>query len=694
MGEEAGMNTLERQLRRSHETSLGVTDGELLSRFVSCRDEAAFELLVHRHGAMVFGVCGKLLRDVHEAEDALQATFLTLACRAGTVRRQSSLGSWLYQVAYRICLRARRGWKPVTGLSDLAGTSEPPLMEQREEAELLAEELAQLSERLRTVVVLCYLQGKSSSEAAAELGCPVNTVATRLYRAREELRRGLQRRGVTLVGSIATALTPGVISALNLPAVAHTLAQRASQLVSGVSLHTLAAPAVVRMMEGTQNMTLWKAVLVSTFLLLAGAAVGLPLLSHVGAQDVAQAPAIQPPTPPPPLTIFPPQLDKKADEVQEIKRFDLDQDGADDLILECTRSSGPLSTYFSHLRLRAVHGVKLLHGGAPLTSGTLLTVADVITGVDVAQLANIGGSLRFPERGGAEFNSGPWFGRTAPLGLAKVKDGDLYLGHVQLTVSENGEVTLDKARLELVAADAIEVNAEPQDNDVADVKSKDLKAGGDPNMRYFLIESKAKAPADGYGLVIVLPGGDGGAGFHTFVKRMFKNGLPEGQYLLVQPVAKKWTNNQQITWPTEKNRVPGMKFTTEEFITAVIDDVAGKHKVNPQRVFTLSWSSGGPAAYAASLNAPKVTGSFIAMSVFNPRFLPELQKAKGHAYFLYHSEADMTCPFRMAKQAEAELPKHGAKVQLKTYEGGHGWRGPVYEDIREGITWLEQTAGK
>jgi predicted esterase len=228
-------------------------------------------------------------------------------------------------------------------------------------------------------------------------------------------------------------------------------------------------------------------------------------------------------------------------------------------------------------------------------------------------------------------------------------------------------------------------------DDVADVASQDLRAGKDEQKRYFLIEppKDAKAPKKGYGLLVVLPGGDGSADFHPFIKRIYKNSVPEG-YLLAQPVAVKWTEDQEIIWPTNKNRVEGMKFSTEEFIDAVIKDVAGKYKLDPERAFTLTWSSSGPAAYAASLSSSKITGSFIAMSVFKPDLLPPLEKAKGHAYFLYHSPDDDVCPFEMAEQAAKELEKGGATVKLATYEGGHGWKGNLYDDIREGVEWLEK----
>lgn len=226
--------------------------------------------------------------------------------------------------------------------------------------------------------------------------------------------------------------------------------------------------------------------------------------------------------------------------------------------------------------------------------------------------------------------------------------------------------------------------------DVVDVMSDDLRADKDENKRYFLVgpHNGEAAPDKGYGLLVVLPGGDGSADFHPFVKRIYKFAVPEG-YILAQPVAAKWTAKQQIVWPTDVNRVEGMKFSTEEFVDAVIKDAGTRHKVDPERTFTLSWSSSGPAAYAISLTSKKVTGSFIAMSVFKQDLLPSLEMAKGHCYFLYHSPDDRVCPFRMAEQAANDLEKSGAKVKLLTYQGGHGWRAGLYDHIREGVRWLD-----
>src|SRR5437763_157185 len=82
-----------------------VSDAALLERFIRSRDQAAFELLVWRHGPMILGVCRRLLGDTQDAEDAFQTTFLVLVRKASSVSRAEALGSWLYQVAYRVAIR-------------------------------------------------------------------------------------------------------------------------------------------------------------------------------------------------------------------------------------------------------------------------------------------------------------------------------------------------------------------------------------------------------------------------------------------------------------------------------------------------------------------------------------------------------------------------------------------------------------
>src|SRR5437867_1372856 len=77
----------------------GLTDEQLLQGFVAHREEAAFAALVCLHGPMVWGVCRRVIRKLHDAEDAFQATFLVLVRKAGSLARREFLANWLYRVA-------------------------------------------------------------------------------------------------------------------------------------------------------------------------------------------------------------------------------------------------------------------------------------------------------------------------------------------------------------------------------------------------------------------------------------------------------------------------------------------------------------------------------------------------------------------------------------------------------------------
>jgi len=229
-------------------------------------------------------------------------------------------------------------------------------------------------------------------------------------------------------------------------------------------------------------------------------------------------------------------------------------------------------------------------------------------------------------------------------------------------------------------------------DDVADIPSKRLTLA-DPNLSYFLIgPTVSEAPPEGYGLIVIMPGGDGGPGFHPFVKRIYKHAL-SGNYVAVQLIAPKRSPQQGTVWPTASDNLAYVKVTTEQFVDAIIKAVQGQYKIDPRRIFTLSWSSSGPAAYAISLKkGSPVVGSYIAMSVFKPEQLGSLKEAAGHAYFIDHSPQDRICPFRMAQEAARLLAAEGARVKLNTYEGGHGWRGDIYPRVAAGIKWLQENA--
>lgn len=201
------LTTVLRQLRRLATTSeVGrLSDGELLERFVRTRDEAAFELLVWRHGTMVLNLCRRLLGQPHDADDAFQATFLALVRKARAISKREALASWLHKVAYRVALRAReravkRNLRECDGVHLLPAPSSVAQLggEWGDLKPVLDEEVGRLPAHYRVPVILCYLEGKTNAEAAELLGCPRGTIAVRLSRARDLLRSRLTRRGVTL----------------------------------------------------------------------------------------------------------------------------------------------------------------------------------------------------------------------------------------------------------------------------------------------------------------------------------------------------------------------------------------------------------------------------------------------------------------------------------------------------------------
>lgn len=217
-------------------------------------------------------------------------------------------------------------------------------------------------------------------------------------------------------------------------------------------------------------------------------------------------------------------------------------------------------------------------------------------------------------------------------------------------------------------------------------------ADGNPDKHYFLIGPRPgqKQPANGYKLVLILPGGDGSADFHPWCKRIVENALPQG-YVGVQLVAPVWTSDSdRRVWPIRQQHIDSVQFTTEDFIGKVVKEVRARIAINERYVFTLGWSSGGPPIYSMSLQPDSViTGTFVAMSVFKPEQLPSLDAAKGCAYYILHSPDDWIPFDKFPKVAERTLREHGARVKLQTYQGGHGWTDDPFGNIRRGIEWLE-----
>jgi RNA polymerase sigma factor (sigma-70 family) len=201
-------------LRRLAETTEDrqQSDRQLLERYLSRRDEAAFTALVRRHGRLVLAACRRVLADEADVEDAFQATFLVLMRRAALVPWHESIGCWLFGVAHRIAVRAlasaarRRGLEVQASRQRARPEQAPANLSWRETVGLLHEELDRLPDAFRMPILLCCLDGKTRDEVAQALGCSVGAIKGRLERGREMLLRRLTRRGLALSGTLLAAL--------------------------------------------------------------------------------------------------------------------------------------------------------------------------------------------------------------------------------------------------------------------------------------------------------------------------------------------------------------------------------------------------------------------------------------------------------------------------------------------------------
>jgi RNA polymerase sigma factor (sigma-70 family) len=268
---------LRQVLEHLQQGSGGFTDGQLLARFVATRDEACFAALVRRHGPMVLGVCRRVLHDLHDAEDAFQATFLVLARKAASLVVGESLGCWLYGVAYRTAVQARGlGARRRSRERPMNDMPHPEVMpaEVHDWLPLLDRELSLLPEKYRTAIVLCDLEGRTRKEAARLLKVPEGTLSSRLASGRQLLAKRLARCGVTLSGgALAVALSQGASASVSAILVSSTT--RAAVLVAAGQM-VGATPALL-LMKGVM-----KAMLLKKLRMVVGAVMVLVALGAVG----------------------------------------------------------------------------------------------------------------------------------------------------------------------------------------------------------------------------------------------------------------------------------------------------------------------------------------------------------------------------------------------------------------------------
>jgi RNA polymerase sigma factor (sigma-70 family) len=252
----------------------GQTDGQLLRQYFAQRDEAAFAVLVRRHGPMVLAVCRRLLRRPEDAEDAFQAAFVVLARKGRRIAERQTIGGWLHGVAYHVALDVRRrGARRRAKEQQVEIMPQPLIMPGEDQSELLAvldRELARLPEKYRLPVVLCELEGRSRKEAARQLDLPEGTLSSRLATARKMLAKRMAGLGAAVTGASLTALFASELGAgcVHGPLVASTVRAAGGVVSAGV----------VALAEGVL-----KAMLLTK---IKGAALGLLLVAAAGVGTV------------------------------------------------------------------------------------------------------------------------------------------------------------------------------------------------------------------------------------------------------------------------------------------------------------------------------------------------------------------------------------------------------------------------
>jgi RNA polymerase sigma factor (sigma-70 family) len=281
-------------------TAPGLTEWELLGRFVDRRDESAFAGLMALHGPMVLGVCRRMLADAEDVEDAFQATFLVLVRKARSLGPNDSLGPWLYGVACRVSLRARSESArrrsrelAVPEVEEVAtidgGDGSSTAFEL---VRVLDEELRRLPQTYRAAVVLCYLEGRTHEEAARQLGWPLGTVKGRLARARDLLRNRLTRRGMAMTsGGLGVLLTREARASVPAQWVEKAI-NTATRIGAGEATAGVVSASVASLVEGvlrTMNMNRWKTIALSLGAVAALAA-GARAVAQKGGPPVANAP--------------------------------------------------------------------------------------------------------------------------------------------------------------------------------------------------------------------------------------------------------------------------------------------------------------------------------------------------------------------------------------------------------------------
>jgi RNA polymerase sigma factor (sigma-70 family) len=277
-----------------------LTDGQLLGHIVERRDEGAFAALLRRHGPMVWGVCRRVLRNHHDAEDAFQATCLVLIRKAASVRPREMVGNWLYGVAHQTALKARsmlaKRRTRESQMMDMPECEAPPEGAWRDLRPALDQALGHLPDKDRVAIILCDLEGNTRKQAARQLGLPEGTLAGRLTRGRALLARRLARHGPALSsGTLATVLSEEAATASVPPLIMGSTLKALTSIAAGQTAAASAVSAnVAALTEGVlKSMFLTKLKTAALALVVCVLGTGLGVSSLAGQDQPAGA---QPPS--------------------------------------------------------------------------------------------------------------------------------------------------------------------------------------------------------------------------------------------------------------------------------------------------------------------------------------------------------------------------------------------------------------
>lgn len=218
------------------------TDRELLKAVIE-NDETAFRVLAGRHHSRIFGVCFRILRNEHDAQDVFQETLLSLLRNATKIRNRQSVASWLCSVAYHESLktldrRSRRREMPLEGQLAFSLDDQLELLTHRHQWSVLDDELKRMPEKYRETIVMHYLGGMTLAQIAKEQNQSLGTIQGRLRRGRNDLRRRLLCRGFVFAAcALASVGNCEASSQASAKALCTFLANRVGNSIVGGTKH-------------------------------------------------------------------------------------------------------------------------------------------------------------------------------------------------------------------------------------------------------------------------------------------------------------------------------------------------------------------------------------------------------------------------------------------------------------------------